>query len=131
MEPRAARILVVDDEQGIRSLVEAILTNEGYTVRLAADARQAIASCESESYDLLLSDVQMPEMDGHVLAQWIAARRPQTRTALMTAFDAECRGCPYAPRCAILSKPFRPVELATFVRSVLSCPPQLTSSACV
>ena len=49
----AARIVVVDDESGVRSLVVAIPTNEGYTVRQAADAQRAMLSCENESYDLV------------------------------------------------------------------------------
>lgn len=120
----------MDDEKGVRSLVAAILTNAGYTIRQAADARQAMEACNSESYDLLLSDVRMPGMNGHILAQWVAAEHPETRTALMTGFDSECLGCPASPRCAVIEKPFRAADLVSFVRSVLSSPAQANLSAC-
>jgi DNA-binding NtrC family response regulator len=114
------RILVVDDEAAVRKLVEMALTRAGYLVRSAADAAQAMALCESETFDLLLSDVRMPGMNGHALAQWVAARSPDTRTALMTAYDVECPGCPFSPRCRILAKPFLPRDLVAFVAGVLT-----------
>jgi DNA-binding NtrC family response regulator len=124
MDPQAHRILVVDDEKGVRGLVAAVLTKAGFVVTQAGDAREAIAACDRESYDLMLSDVRMPGMNGHGLAQWVATRYPETRTALMTAYDTECPGCPHAPRCTILAKPFRAAELVSFVRSALSSPAQ-------
>ena len=124
MDPHAHRILVVDDEKGVRGLVAAVLTKAGFVVTQAGDAREAIAACDRESYDLLLSDVRMPGMNGHGLAQWVASRYPETRTALMTAYDDVCLGCPHSPRCTILSKPFRAPELVSFVRSALSSPAQ-------
>lgn len=129
MELQSARILVVDDEKGVRSLVAAILTKAGYFVHQAADASQAIAACEGGSYDLLLSDVRMPGMNGHVLAQWVAAEHPETRTALMTGCDAECPGCP-ASRCTVIGKPFRAADLVSFVRSALSCDSQTNLPRC-
>ena len=124
MEPQTHRILVVDDEKGVRGLVAAVLTRAGFAVTQAGDAREAIAACDRESYDLLLSDIRMPGMNGHGLAQWVASRHPETRTALMTAYDADCLECPYSPRCTILSKPFRAAELVSFVRFALSAPSQ-------
>ena len=124
MDPEAHRILVVDDEKGVRGLVAAVLTRAGFVVTQAGDAREAIAACDRESYDLLLSDVRMPGMNGHGLAQWVASKYPETRTALMTAYDDDCLGCAYAPRCTILPKPFRAPELVSFVRSALSSPAQ-------
>jgi two-component system cell cycle response regulator CpdR len=115
-----ARILVVDDEPGIRFVVTAALTRAGYAVRSVSNAKLAIASCESEEFDLLLSDVVMPGMNGHALAQWVATNHPMTRTALMTGADAVCLKCPYSPRCEIIPKPFMPKELVAFVGRALS-----------
>ena len=73
---QAARILVVDHEQAIRRIVTTALTRRvRYTA--TANASQAIATCESESFDLLLSDVMMPGMNGHELAQWVADESSQ------------------------------------------------------
>ncbi len=59
-----ARILVVDDEPHLRRILEKQLTNEGYDVLVAEGGREAIARLESESVDLVLLDIMMPEMDG-------------------------------------------------------------------
>jgi two-component system cell cycle response regulator CpdR len=79
-----------------------------------------IATWESESFDLLLSDVMMPGMNGHELAQWVAMNHPKTQTALMTGYDATCQGCPFSPRCSMLAKPFLPKDVVSFVARVLS-----------
>ena len=69
----AARILVVDDEADIRSLLEEILTEEGYSVQVAADAAQARVSRASKGLDLVLLDIWMPDTDGiTLLREWAA-----------------------------------------------------------
>jgi DNA-binding NtrC family response regulator len=97
-----------------------VLTRAGYEVTSACDAKQAIDLCGTRSFDLLLSDVTMPGMDGHALAQWMAGNRPRTCMALMTATDRTCHQCAYSPRCKILPKPFLPKDLIEFVHTVLS-----------
>ena len=72
----------------------------GYEVRVAADAEQAMAICQSERFNVLLSDVVMPGRDGHELARWIAAHDPSTRTVLMPGHIIPHRNglftCPFA-----------------------------------
>jgi two-component system, NtrC family, nitrogen regulation response regulator NtrX len=58
------RILVVDDEADIRSLLQEILSEEGYEVRSAADAKQARSQREAVDPDLVLLDIWMPDTDG-------------------------------------------------------------------
>ena len=58
------RILVVDDEADIRDLVQEILSEEGYTVDVAADAAEARAACARQAPDLVLLDIWMPDADG-------------------------------------------------------------------
>jgi CheY-like chemotaxis protein len=92
---QAARILVVDDEQGVGRVVTRALTRAGYAVEQVANASQAIATLQSESFDLVLSDVMMPGMNGHELAQWVATNHHKTQTALMTGYDATSQGYPF------------------------------------
>jgi len=69
----SASILVVDDEQGIRSTIQDILTDEGYSVETAADAREARAHYSSDSPNLVLLDIWMPDTDGiSLLKEWAA-----------------------------------------------------------
>ncbi len=59
-----AKILVVDDEAGIRKIIRKYAEFEGYEVREACDGMEAISVCRSESFDLIIMDVMMPELDG-------------------------------------------------------------------
>jgi two-component system, sensor histidine kinase and response regulator len=58
-------ILVIDDDEDVRSLVAAVLENFGFTVRQAASGEQAVQLISSQKPDLIISDVRMPGMDGH------------------------------------------------------------------
>lgn len=119
-----ARILIVDDEQGIRSLLASAFARTGHEVRTAAHAGLAIQLCESEHFDVLLTDVLMPGMNGHELVNWAVRHRPSILCILMTGFDnLDCQGCPYQLRCQVLAKPFKAKEAVTFVeRCLLNSP---------
>ena len=80
-----ARILVVDDDPDIHVLLKSILAKAGYGVESALDANQALASLESSRFDLVLTDVHMPGLDGIELLQRIHARSPATPVVVMTA----------------------------------------------
>jgi len=67
-----------------------------------------------------LSDVAMPKMDGHQLAEWFVAHRPETPFALMSGFDPVCEGCSSTPRCELIPKPFSPKQVLQFVELVLA-----------
>ncbi len=69
-----ANILVVDDELGIRDLLQEILNDEGHNVDLAENATQARAARASAAYDLVLLDIWMPDTDGvSLLKEWSTA----------------------------------------------------------
>jgi PAS domain S-box-containing protein len=87
-DPRleGVRVLVVDDDAGIcRSLAE-ILTAEGCSVETARDGAEALARVESSHFDVVLTDVVMPKMDGHELFCEIRERYPSLPVLMMTAF---------------------------------------------
>ena len=80
-------ILVVDDDGGVRETVAEILGAEGCAVDTAEDGLAALRALEKHGpYDIVLSDVVMPSMDGYQLYLEVRARAPRTRIALMTAF---------------------------------------------
>ena len=59
-----AKILVVDDEAGIRNIIKKYATFEGYEIAEASDGMQAIDMCRTMKFDLIIMDVMMPELDG-------------------------------------------------------------------
>ena len=79
-----------------------------------------MALCETRAFDVVLSDVHMPKMDGHELVRWIAEQHPRTRCVLMSALDIECKDCPLAGRCLLLRKPFVPKDAVAKMTSVLA-----------
>ncbi|MBL4781230.1 MAG: PAS domain S-box protein [Porticoccaceae bacterium] len=83
------RVLVVDDEEALRDLVTELLSQKGYRVTSAADARQALEIMQSASFDLLLSDLIMPGMNGYQLAAEVAEKYPLTKILLASGFADE------------------------------------------
>jgi two-component system chemotaxis response regulator CheY len=67
------RVLAVDDSAAMRQMVEVTLTGAGYTVEKAADGRQAIALAEKQTFDLVITDVNMPNMGGIALVRELRA----------------------------------------------------------
>ena len=83
--PRRERVLVVDDEVGIRMLLTRLLKGWGFGVWHVAGASEALQIMEAEPADILLSDVSMPEHDGLWLAEQVHARWPRTAIIMSTA----------------------------------------------
>ncbi|BCJ89557.1 response regulator [Terrihabitans soli] len=81
-----ARILVVDDEESIRGFVERALTLDGHYVKMAGDGAEALDVLACENFDLMLSDIRMPLMDGIALALQAARDVPDMTILLMTGF---------------------------------------------
>ena len=122
-----ARILIVEDEAPLRKLVHLVLSAKGHDVDLAANAREALALCRNGTcFDLVLTNIRLPEMDGHELTRRIAAHYPPSRILHMSADDPGCNSCPYAEKCPLLSKPFKPDALLACVDALLAqSPPRL------
>lgn len=80
-----ARILVVDDELGMRVTLAGILELEGYHVSVAAGGREALARLRQESFDLLLTDLRMPDVDGLALVADARRLAPHTLIIVLTA----------------------------------------------
>lgn len=118
-----ANILIVDDEPQITGLLSSLLIREGHEVQTASDPQLAIEMCNPPAcFDLVLSEVSMPVMDGHELARRIADRCPGSRTVLISASAMACEECPYAPHCALILKPFDPKQVLATVSSALAEP---------
>lgn len=87
-DPRlaGARILIADDDLGIRKSLAELLAAEGCVVETAADGAEALAKIEQGGIDVLISDVVMPNMDGYELFTAVRERHPRLPVLMMTAF---------------------------------------------
>ncbi len=116
------RIMVVDDEKGICQNVEKILSKNHYDVVCALSAAEALERMKTESFDLMITDIVMPKMNGLELLKQVKANWPQTRALMMTAY-ASTDTAMKAIRLGALdyvSKPFTPDELRTVVQKAMS-----------
>ena len=106
------RILLAEDEDAMRTYLARALENAGYEVVAVDRGTAALPLLESSHFDLLLSDIVMPEMDGIELAQRCAEVSPLTRVMFITGFAAvTLKATREAPQAKVLSKPFHLKDL--------------------
>ncbi|HEX6533723.1 MAG TPA: PAS domain S-box protein [Gemmatimonadaceae bacterium] len=119
-------ILLVEDDGSVRSAIRRQLERLGYTVREAANGRDALALAASpaERIDLVLTDVVMPELSGRALVERLAAHRPELRAVYMSGYtdDEIVRRGMAQPESVFLEKPFTFERLADVVRQALDAP---------
>ena len=114
------RILLVEDEEAARMLVERVLADAGYEVETTGSPSEALQRVRENGFDLLLTDVVMPEMSGFELAARALTDRPDLPVLFVSSYahDANAQFAPgNIPR--LLRKPFTPAQLTRAVRAAL------------
>lgn len=118
------RILLAEDEEAMRMYLSRALENAGFSVTSVDRGTAAIPLLEKEHFDLLLSDIVMPEMDGIELAQHCAEISPTTKVMFITGFAAvTLKANREAPQARVLSKPFHLKDLVLEVQRVFEDAP--------
>jgi DNA-binding response OmpR family regulator len=117
----AKRILVVDDEIGIRNLVRTVLEDEGYEVSVAADGRQAVEAAGEQSPDLVILDVMMPEVSGEDVVHELDAHADLRDTPVLLMSAAVTAPGPLETKrdMVFLAKPFELDQLVSLVHDLL------------
>jgi len=116
-EPRG-RILVVDDEADVREVLADVLVARGHEVTLAADGREALRCFEQSRYDLVITDLGMPDFNGWEVARAIKAARASLPVLLLTGWaDAVEAGAGRVD--AVIKKPFDMTRLTAAVSAAL------------
>ncbi len=82
------KILIVDDDETIRSTMKAILEDEGYSVDSAANGKEAIKKTQEQSYNLALLDIRLPDMEGVELLKLMKEPMPRMRKIMVTGFPS-------------------------------------------
>ena len=118
------RVLVVDDDEITCNLLEEVLSKEGYAVHKALDGRQAIERGEKQTYDVVLSDVKMIDVDGMEVLRAYRQRSPETIIIMMTAFGSIETAIRAIKEGAYdyVSKPFKPSDLKNAIYKYLGEP---------
>lgn len=118
---RAKKILVVDDESDIRDILSDVLTSEGFEVNTAENGAAALQILLKANYDLLITDLNMPQMDGIELLDRIYEKNMEVKTIIMSGFLSQIN-TEYAKRRRVsgrISKPFQLDELIATVEDGL------------
>jgi CheY-like chemotaxis protein len=123
-----ARILIADDEDAIRSLIARALKQDGHDVMVAIDGAQAldVLTREKGAFELLLTDIRMPVMDGIALARVAARNHPEVTILLMTGY-ADQRERAHDLDALIhdvITKPFSLGTMRRAVNDALCAPPR-------
>ncbi len=115
------RILLAEDDDVMRDYLTRALERSGYEVTAASDGGEAWTHLESGTYDLLLSDIVMPEMDGIELAQRAQAMPNPPKVMFITGFAAVAvQATAEVANARTLSKPFHLKDLVQEVGMLLS-----------
>jgi two-component system cell cycle sensor histidine kinase/response regulator CckA len=119
-------ILLVEDDDSVRNMVVRILRDKGYKLLVARDGQEAATLCEQDTADfqLLLTDVIMPQMGGRELSDKLRPRRPKMKVLYISGYahDAMMHHGVLDEGVALLEKPFTKDELLRRIREVLSSP---------
>ena len=119
-----SRVLIVDDEESMRLLVARAIAMDGHEITTAADGAEAldILSSAGASFDLLLTDIQMPIMDGIALALTAARDFSQVTILLMTGYAEQRERASGLNAIAhdVISKPFSVADIRTAVADALA-----------
>jgi putative nucleotidyltransferase with HDIG domain len=118
---RPARILVVDDEAHVRSMIGATLERQGYDVQMASSGREAYETLELNSFDLVLTDIVMQDGNGIVLLERVRAQQPHLPVVMVTAIHDISVAIDSMRRGAYdyLLKPFEREHLVSTVQRAL------------
>ena len=123
VEPREATVLLVEDEQSVRSVIERTLLDAGYRVLVASDGDEALrlGLAHLREIDLLLSDVVMPTLSGPLVAERLLTERPGLRVVLMSGYSDRLFATEggWDARASFLEKPFSPNALLERIKQAL------------
>ena len=118
---KSAAILVVDDDAVAAELLAEVLVKEGYDVQVAASGSEAIRLAEETPFDLVITDIRMPEASGLEVVRTLKQRRPETTLIVITAFGSFQTAVEAIQSGAYdyISKPFKMEEMKLTVRRAL------------
>ena len=116
-----ARILVAEDEQAVSAFVVRALSTRGHVVTAVPDGLAALEALERDAYDLLLTDIVMPGMDGIALALKVSRDRPDMKILLMSGYAAERQRAHNLDALIhkVIAKPFTLVDICRAVDEAL------------
>jgi CheY-like chemotaxis protein/anti-sigma regulatory factor (Ser/Thr protein kinase) len=126
----SGRILVIDDETDVGDVLRDLLTRDGHSVVVCHDAEAGLRQFQAEAFDLVITDLGMPEVSGWEVARQVKQARRETRVAMVTGWgdridpaEAEARGVDF-----VVAKPFKRDQIREVIAAALGGVPDQRSS---
>ena len=113
------RILIAEDDPLSRKYLGAWLADIGYEVKLASDGGEALDLLDNSSFDLVLSDIRMPRVDGNVVVSHLRSISPSTPFIILSAYPDDAGDVCRMPKAILMTKPFLIEELESKIRFFL------------
>ena len=124
---KGASVLVIDDEATVCDVIKEMLETEGFDVQVASDAENALKLIDTNAFDLILSDIRMPRIDGRELYRTVVKRHPELKdriifiTGDIVSYDiGDLREFLDDSGCSYLTKPFKAAEVVEAVTRILN-----------
>ncbi len=120
--PQPIAVLAVDDDLNMHRLIQIYLKQENFLVTTVSTGRMALHKLDSEEYDLVISDIQMPQMDGIALVQEIRNRKNTIPVIIISAFgtQSQAKKALNAGANIVLEKPFEQEQLIKTIKQQLN-----------
>ena len=121
MSSAVQRVLVVDDEAGMCEMIRDVLTDSGFQVKTFTDPQRALGAYRPGHYDVVVTDIRMPKVDGLSVLEHVRSRSPAPPVIVITAYATVDTSIQALRRGAydMLTKPFEPDELIQRVRNAV------------
>ena len=128
-----ATILIAEDDRAVREFVSRALRQDGHDITAVDDGQQALNALKKGQFDMLLTDIVMPRLDGIALALKAAKEYPDLPVLLMTGYAAERQRAHNMNALIqdVISKPFTLQEIREAVRKILAVQPPCSQDGTV
>ncbi len=120
-----ARILLAEDDKAVQSFVSRALEHRGHAIKAVDDGLQALEALDGDVFDLLITDIVMPGLDGIALALKVARDHPNMPVLMMTGYSAERQRAHNLDEliCRVITKPFSLEQICKAAAEVLTTGP--------
>ena len=118
--PPRIRVLIVDDDLPLREMTALFLDGKGYACAAVGNATEAVRCLENETFDLVITDLHMPGMDGMALLEWVKQHGSCTKVMMITG-DPDPRAKGLAHQHGVAKYVVKPFVMQEFLRAIKAC----------
>jgi CheY-like chemotaxis protein len=112
------KILIIEDQREIALVLQEYLEDEGLAAAVALNGREAIDKCRSEPFDLLVTDLKLPDIDGRAVVETCRHWLPNLKVLFVTGYVSDLN-VKTGSNCQVLKKPCKPAKILEAIKNML------------